>query len=144
MASAGIRSYNAKIVTSSDVLVRNSGWNDYHVASVHLDILAVLATEAKSGTTRINAQHFMRRAVIMRKGINSVSPRVGPVVLGETFFKNGRRILGLGCDCLVIKQQGQGTIWENAVVLEIQLGRLNEILLWDPTWRLHRNITHEE
>ena len=95
MASVGIRSYNAKIVTCADVLVRNSGWDDYHVASVHLDVLAVLATEAKSGSARINAQHFMRRAVIMGKGIDSVSPRVGPVVLGETLFKNGRGSLAL-------------------------------------------------
>ena len=49
MASVGIRSYNAKIVTSADVLVRNSGWNDYHVASVYLDILAVPATEPQRG-----------------------------------------------------------------------------------------------
>mgnify|MGYP003693543239 CR=1 FL=1 len=109
--------------------MRNSGWDDYHVAGVHLDILAVLATEAKSGSTGINAQHFMRGAVIMRKGIDSVSPRVGPVVLGETFFKNGRRIFGLRCDCLVIEQQGKGTIWENTVVFEIQLLRLNEDLV---------------
>ena len=95
MSSVGIRSYNAKIVTGVDVLMNHTRWNNYHVASVHLDIFAVLATEAKSGSTRINAQHFMRRAVIMGKGIDSVSPRVGPVVLGKTLFENGRRIFGI-------------------------------------------------
>ena len=104
MASVGIGSYNAKIVTGVDVLMSHSGWNDYHVASVHLDIFAVLATEAKSGSTRINAQHFMRRAVIMGKGIDSVSPRVGPVVLGKTLFKNGRRIFGIRYNCPLIEQ----------------------------------------
>jgi hypothetical protein len=73
MATVGIRSYNAKIVTSADVLVRNSGWNDYHVASVYLDILAVLATEPKSGSTGINAQHS-GDAVIMGKEPTFVSP----------------------------------------------------------------------
>ena len=96
MASAGICSYDAKIVTSADVLVRNSGWDDYHVASMHLDILAVPATKAKSGGTRINAQHFMRGAVIMRKGINSVSPRVGPVILGETLLEFRSGTFGVG------------------------------------------------
>ena len=104
MSSTGIRSYNAKIVTGADVLVRNSGWDDYHVASVHLDILAVFATEAKSGSTRINAQHFMRRAVVMRKGINSVSPRVGPVVLGKTLFESRGRIVPAGRNRLRKKQ----------------------------------------
>lgn len=104
MASVGIRSYNAKIVTSSDVLVRNSGWNDYHVASVYLDILAVPATEPKSGSTGINAQHFMRGAVIMGEGINSVSPRVGPVVLGKTLFENGGRVFGIRYNCPLIEQ----------------------------------------
>ena len=40
-------------------------------------------------------------------------------------------IFGVRCDCLVIEQQGKGTIWENAVVLEIQLLRLNEVVLLD-------------
>ena len=60
----------------------------------------------------------MRRAVVMRKGIDSVSPRVGPVVLGKTLFKNGRRIFGIRYNCPPIEQQGKNTVWENAVALE--------------------------
>src|SRR5207248_7522786 len=98
---------------------------------MHLDVLAMLAAESKSGSARINTQHFMRRAVIMRKGIDSVSPRVGPVVTGKTLFENRTRIFGVGRDRVSIDQQGQATIWENTVVVKIQLLRLNEILLLD-------------
>src|SRR4029077_17878026 len=101
-------SYNAKIVTGDNVLVRNSSRDDNHVAGAHLDVLATFAAESQSRCAGIDAKHFMRRAVVMRKEIDSVSPRVGPVVLGETFFKNGRLIFGLRCDCLVIEQQGKG------------------------------------
>jgi hypothetical protein len=51
VAPFGIRSHNAKIVTGADVLVRDPGWDDYHVASFHFEILAVLATESQSGNT---------------------------------------------------------------------------------------------
>src|SRR4029077_9941632 len=136
LASVGICSYNAKIVTSADVLVRNSSRDDNHIAGAQVDVPATFAAESQTRRAGIDAKHFMRRAMVMRKEIDSVSPRVGPVVLGETFFKNGRRIFGLRCDCLVIEQQGEGTIWENAVVLEIQLLRLNEVVLLD-----HRRIS---
>src|SRR6266550_4274519 len=144
MASTGIRSYNAKIVTGADVLMGHTRWNNYHVARVHLNILAAFAAQAQSRRAGINTKHFMRGAVIMGEGINSVSPRVGPVVLGETFFKNGRWIFGIRCNCPPIEQQGKGTIWENAVVLERELLRLNEVLLLDH-WRcFHQKITQEK
>src|SRR5437764_15198536 len=98
---------------------------------MHLDVLAMLAAESQSGSARINTQHFVRRAVIMRKGIDSVSPRVGPIVFGETLFENRSRIFGVSYDRVSIGQQGQGTIWKNTVVLEIELLRLNEISLLD-------------
>ena len=103
----------------------------YHVASAHLDILAVPATESQVCSAGIDTQHFMRCAVVMRKGIDTISPQVRPIVLRETQFKNGRRIFGVGCDYLSIKQQGKGTIWENTIVFEIQLLRLDKILLLD-------------
>jgi len=64
-ASVGISSYNPKIVAGTDVLVRDSGWDDNHIASARLDILAVLATDSQVCNAGINAQHFMRRAVVM-------------------------------------------------------------------------------
>src|SRR5262245_28493007 len=61
-----------------------------------MDVLAILATESQVCSPRINAQHFMRSAVIVRKGINTVSPRVGPVILGKAFLENRRRIFRVG------------------------------------------------
>ena len=86
--------------------------------------------QAQSRRAGINTKHFMRRAVVMRKGIDSVSPRVGPVVLGKTLFKNGRRIFGIRYNCPTIEQQGKNTVWENAVALENDC-RLNEVVLFD-------------
>src|SRR5205823_173536 len=129
LTTAGVSSDNTEIVAGTNVLVCHPGRDDNHIARMHLDVLAMLTTESQSGSARINTEHFMRRAVIMRKGIDSVSPRVGPVVFGKTLFENGRRIFGIGCDCLPIKQQRKGTIWENTVVFEIQLLGLNKIVL---------------
>ena len=131
LATAWISSDHAKIVAGTDVLVCHTSGDDNHIASMHLDVLAVLAAESESGSARINTEHFMRRAVIMGKGINTVSPRVGPVTLGETLLENRSGIFGVGRDRVSIEQQGQGTIWEKTVVLEIQLLRLNKILLSD-------------
>src|SRR5438874_8664090 len=119
LTTAGVSSDNTEIVAGTNVLVCHTGRDDYHIAGMHLDVLAMLATESQSGSARINTQHFMRRAVIMRKGIDSVSPRVGPIVLGETPFENRSRIFGVSYDRVSIGQQGQGTIWKNTVVLEI-------------------------
>src|SRR2546429_420419 len=41
--------------------------DDNHIASMHLDILAVLAAEAQSCNATINTKHFMRGAVITAK-----------------------------------------------------------------------------
>jgi hypothetical protein len=65
----------------------------------------------------------------MGKGIDTVSPRIGPVILCKTLLENRSRIFGVGRDRVSIDQQGQGTIWENTVVFETQLLGLNEILL---------------
>jgi hypothetical protein len=65
----------------------------------------------------------------MRKRIDAVSPRIGPVVLGKTLFKNGCWIFRVGGYRLPIEQQGKGTVWENTVVFEFELLRLNETLL---------------
>src|SRR4030095_1791553 len=67
----------------------------------------------------------------MRQGIDSVSPRIGPVILGKTLFESRRWIFRVGSKRLPIKQQRKGTTWENTVVVEIQLLRLNEVLLLD-------------
>jgi hypothetical protein len=90
VASSGISSYDAKIVTGANVLVRDSSRDNYYIASLHFDVLAVLAAESKICCARINTQHFVRTAVIMRKAVDSVSPRIGPVILREKFFESRR------------------------------------------------------
>jgi hypothetical protein len=55
----------------------------------------------------------------MGKGIDTVSPRVDPVILCKTLFEKTSGIFGVGRDRVSIDQQGQGTIWKNAVVFQI-------------------------
>src|SRR4029077_5875982 len=119
LATAGISSDHAKIVARTGGLGRHTSRDNNHIASMHLDALAVLAAQSQSGSARINTQHFVRRTVIMRKGIDTVAPRVGPVVLGKTLLENRTGIFGVGPDRVSIEQQGQGTIWKNTVVVEI-------------------------
>jgi hypothetical protein len=118
--------------------------DDNHIAGMHLDVLAVLAVESQSCRAAVNTKYFMRRAVVMRKGIDAVSPRIGLIVLRKALFKNRRRILGVGRDGLPIEQQRQHAIWENGVVLETELFRLNKVSLLDHKRHLLGNITQEK
>ena len=43
VTSFGVRSYDTEIFAGADVLVRNSSRDNYYVASVHLDVVALLA-----------------------------------------------------------------------------------------------------
>src|SRR5262249_41187743 len=120
-AAVGVSSYDTKIVAGPKVLMRDAGRDNYHIASLHVDVLAILSAGSQLCSTRINAQHFMRCAVIMSEGIDSIAPRIGPVILGKAFFENRRRIFRVRSKRLSIKQQGKGIIWEDTVVFEIQL-----------------------
>src|SRR5262249_2543967 len=79
LASIGISSNNGVVRTGADFLVSHTGWNYDHVPGIHLDVAAALAAESQCRRTAINSKRFMRCAVVMSKGINAVSPRVGPV-----------------------------------------------------------------
>ena len=109
----------------------NPGWNHDDVAGVHLDVAALLGADSQGRSTTINAKRFMRGAVIMSKGIDTVSPRIGPIVLRKALFNNGSAIFHLRCECLPINQQRQAAVWENAVVLKTELLRGNEFLLFN-------------
>src|SRR5437762_13601973 len=118
LATFGISSDHAKIVAGTDVLMCHASGNDNHIARLHLDVLAVLAAESQSRSARINTQHLMGRAEIMRKGIDTDSPRVGPVVPDKTLLEKRSRIFGVDRDRVSIDKQGEGTIWENTIVFE--------------------------
>ena len=131
LASTRVSANNSKILARADFLVRYTGWNYDHVPGMHLDVPAVLAAESQCRKTTINSKRFMRGAVIMSKGINTVSPRVGPIVLSKALFNNRRAIFRLRCECLPINQQRQVAVRESAVVLEPELLRLNEFFLFN-------------
>jgi len=82
--------------------VSYTSWNHNHIAGMHLDISAVLAAKLQSCSAIKNPKHLMRRAVIVGKGIDTVSPRICPVVLGKTLFNKRSAISRIVCECLPI------------------------------------------
>ena len=85
------RSHNVKVRTRSDALMRDTSGNENDVAGPELDGLAVLAAESQSCGAIIDTERFVRRAVIMSKGIDAVSPGVAPIVLSESALKTEAR-----------------------------------------------------
>src|SRR5437870_1025807 len=93
LPSVRVSSHNAEIRTRADVVMRDARGNENDVAGADLDGLAVLAAESQLCSAIIDTQHFVRRAVIMSKGIDAVSPGVSPVILNECALENRSAIL---------------------------------------------------
>jgi len=136
LTSTGVSANDSKICAGFQFSVSHTGWNHDYVAGIHLDVAAVLAADSQGRSATINSKRFMRGAVVMRKGIDAVSPRVGPVVLRKALFNNGSAIR-LRCERLSIDQQRQDAVWENAVVLKTELFRRDEFLLFNRGMGLH-------
>src|SRR6184192_1692959 len=103
LASIRVSSHNAKIRTRADVVMCDTRRNENDVAGADLDGLAVLAAESQSCGANIDTERFVRRAVIMSKGIDAVSPGVAPIVLRESALENGSAILRVRRDCRPIQ-----------------------------------------
>jgi len=58
--------------------MRDTRRNENDVAGASLYGLAVLAAESQSCGATIDTERFVRRAVIMSKGIDAVAPGVAP------------------------------------------------------------------
>ena len=126
VAAIRVPSDNGKIRASTDLLMSDAGWNYNYVAGMQLYISAVLATELQSRVAAVDAQRFMRGAVIMGKRIDAVSPRIRPIVATQAFFHDRSTVSVFRCECLSIHEQRQHAIWKNAVVGKSELLRLNE------------------
>ncbi len=118
--------------------MRDTRRNENDIAGADLDGLAVLAAESQSCGANIDTERFVRCAVIMSKGIDAVPPGVAPIVLSESALENRSAILRVRRDCRSIQQHRQNAARINAVVLKVQLLRLDDLLLLS-----HRENTHE-
>src|SRR6478672_9628175 len=76
LASVRVSSHNAKVRTRADVMMRYTRRNENDVAGTDLDGLAVLAAESQSCRATVDTKRFVRRAVIMSKGIDAIPPGV--------------------------------------------------------------------
>src|SRR5882757_2269640 len=103
LASVRVSSHNVEVRTRADVVMRDTRWNENDVAGADLYGLAVLAAESQSCGATIDTERFVRRAVIMSKGIDAVAPGVAPIVLSESALENGSAILRVRRDCRPIQ-----------------------------------------
>jgi len=78
LASVRVSSHNAEVRTPADVVMRDTRRNENDVAGASLYGLAVLAAESQSCGATIDTARFVRRAVMMSKGIDAVAPGVAP------------------------------------------------------------------
>src|SRR5882724_10028176 len=99
LATVGISANNSKVRAGADVLVSHTSGNYNHIAGMHLNGFVMLAAESQGRSAVISSENFMRGAVIVSKGIDAVSPRIGPVVLGKTSFN----YKGFRFECLPIQ-----------------------------------------
>jgi hypothetical protein len=83
--------------------MRDTRRNENDVAGADLDGLAVLAAESQPCGANIDTERLVRRAVIMSKGIDAVSPGVAPIVLRESALENGSAIRCVRRDCRSIQ-----------------------------------------
>src|SRR4030095_11381940 len=147
VASVRVSSHYAKIRARADVVMRDSCRNENDVAGADLDGLSVLAAESQSCGAIIDTERFVRRAVIMSKGIDAVSPGVAPIVLSESALENGSAILRVDRDRCPIQQHRQNAARINPVILKMQLLRLDDLLLLshrENTHKFHGNIERAE
>src|SRR4029077_1383950 len=103
LTSVRVGSHNAKVRTRADVVMRDTRRNENDVAAADLDGLAVLAAESQLCSAIRDTEHFVRRAVVMSKGIDAVSPGIAPIVLSESALQNGSAILRVRRDCRPIQ-----------------------------------------
>src|SRR4029453_17053040 len=98
LPSIRVSSHNVEVRARADVLVRDTRRNENDVAGADLDSLAAFSAESQICSAIIDTEHFVRRAVIMSKGIDAVSPGVPPIILSERAFENGSAILRINSD----------------------------------------------
>lgn len=137
VASIGVSSNDPEITAGRNALMSDTGRNENDIARSNLYSLAVLAAESQSCRAMIHTKHFMGRAVVMSKGIDAVSPGIVPIVLSEPFFENRSAILGVRYDPSPIEEQRQNAARVDAVVLERELLRLNDLSFFSRRRDIH-------
>src|SRR5262245_27401986 len=98
LPSVGVSSHNTKVRARADVVMRDTCRNENAVAGRDFNGFTVLTTQAHFCTAIIDTEHFVRRAVIMSKRIDAVSPRIPPIVLSESALEDRSAILRVYCD----------------------------------------------
>jgi len=127
IASIGISANNGKVRARIEFLVSDASWNHNYVAGLHIQIPAALTANFQCRGATVDTENLMRGAVIMSKGIHTVSPRITPVIVSEAFLKKGSGIVTVGGECVPVHQQWQHAVWKNAVVFKPELLRLNKL-----------------
>ena len=79
------------------------GWNHDHAAGMHFQGCALCAAQSKSCRSTKNAEHFVRRAVVMSKRVDTGPPRTGPIVFGEALLYDGSEVRCVWSKCFAVE-----------------------------------------
>src|ERR1700683_1155504 len=106
----------------------NAGRDHNYIAGVHVKIFPLLSTKPHRHRTTVNAQYFVARAVIMMKRVDTVSPRVSPMVGREQLHDWRCRIIAADRQNSPVQKQVESIVRNYAVILEESSLRLFHIL----------------
>lgn len=98
---------NSEVGSGSEILVADSGGDEYGVACLHVDPGAVFASELDGGAAGETTENFVTVAVKVVVGKNSVNPALAPVVGVKVVSDFGRGAAGEG---LRVDEQWQARI----------------------------------
>ena len=69
----------------------------------------------------IDAEYLVTGAMVVVKGVNSVSPRICPLIFRKTFLKRRGRIFITQFDCSAVEKNWVPAIGNRAIILEDKL-----------------------
>ena len=104
----------------------DAGGDDYYIAALNIERDAGCVTKTDFGRAAINAEHFVRGAVVVGEWINAVPPRCLPSTCWKEFLKHYGGITRFKFHRLPVNQQRQVTIvWYFTGVFEMKRQHLD-------------------
>src|SRR5712672_2163135 len=103
--------------------------DDQDVSSPDLHLLPLFAAQMQKSRAAVNTKHFMRGTMIMMKGIDPITPGVGPVIAGKFLFQPGSAVCPARIKRISVYQEREFAIGDFTVVgkkefLRLRPGRL--------------------
>jgi hypothetical protein len=99
-----------KVGTASQILMADACGNNDHISSFHMCADSYGVAQTNEGMPAVDAQDFVRGAVVMGKRIDAVTPGGSPIILGIEGFDHFRSLLAPRGDDSLVDQERQARI----------------------------------